>query len=26
MIVGYQLITSKPLANALVTGVTGGAF
>ncbi len=26
MIVGYQLITTKPVANALVTGVTGGAF
>jgi len=26
MIVGLQLVTSKPVANALVTGVTGGAF
>lgn len=26
MIVGYQIITTKPLANAIVTGITGGAF
>lgn len=26
MIVGYQIITSKPVANAIVSGVTGGAF
>ena len=26
MIVGYQIITTKPLANAIITGITGGAF
>jgi len=26
MIVGYQVITSKPSANAAITGITGGAF
>lgn len=26
MIVGYQVITTKPLANAVLSGVTGGAF
>jgi len=26
MIIGYQVITSKPSANAIVTGLTGGAF
>jgi len=26
MIVGYQLVTSKPLANAIASGITGGAF
>jgi hypothetical protein len=26
MIVGYNIITSKPVANAVVTGITGGAF
>lgn len=26
MIVGYNVITTKPLANASMTGVTGGAF
>lgn len=26
MIVGYSVVTSKPLANAVLTGITGGAF
>lgn len=26
MLVGYQVVTTKPLANAVVTGITGGAF
>ena len=26
MICGYQVITSKPVANAVITGITGGAF
>lgn len=26
MIVGYNVLTTKPLANAIATGITGGAF
>ncbi len=26
MLVGYNIVTSKPLANAIVSGITGGAF
>ena len=26
MIVGYQVISTKPLANAIITGISGGAF